>query len=31
MATALPYLDSFHAANSVETLVSIARELTQIR
>jgi hypothetical protein len=31
MTTVLPYLDSFHAANSVETLVSIARELTKIR
>jgi len=31
MATVLPYLDSFHATNSVETLVSAARELTQIR
>ena len=31
MATVLPYLDSFHAANSVETLVSVARELTRIR
>jgi uncharacterized protein with von Willebrand factor type A (vWA) domain len=31
MATVLPYLDSFHAANSVETLVAVARELTKIR
>jgi uncharacterized protein len=31
MATVLPYLDSFYAANSVDTLLSVARELIQVR